>query len=103
MVVEYVRYEVPTDRRDEFIASYRAAAKELESSAHCLRYEVSEGIEEPTHFTVRIEWDSVEGHEKGFRTGPDFPSFFGKVKPFFAAIKEMHHFQVITQGKGAAP
>jgi len=36
-------------------------------SAHCARYEVSQGIEEPDNFIMRIEWDSLEGHEKGFR------------------------------------
>lgn len=100
MVVEYVRYELPATRHAEFLAAYRAAVKELEASAHCLSYEVTEGVEEPDHFTVRIEWDSVEGHEKGFRSSAQFGSFFALVKPFFAAIKEMKHYRVEASGKG---
>jgi quinol monooxygenase YgiN len=102
MVVEYIRYEVPQAQHDQFIAAYKAAGKDLEESGHCLRYEISEGVEEPNNFTVRIEWDSVEGHERGFRSSPQFGSFFGKVKPFFSQIREMKHYQVLQQGKGAA-
>ena len=102
MVVEYIRYEVPVARRDAFIAAYRAAAEELKASAHCVAYEISEGVEEPNRFTVRIEWDSLEGHEKGFRGSAQFAAFFAEVKPFFGQIAEMKHYGVLQQGKGAA-
>jgi quinol monooxygenase YgiN len=102
MVVEYIRYEVPTARHDEFLTAYRSAAKELEASSHCLSYEISEGIEEPDNFTVRIEWDSLDGHEKGFRTSAQFGPFFAKVKPFYTEIREMKHYRLAARGKGSA-
>lgn len=55
MIVEYVRYEVPVGARDTFLEAYRAAAKQLEASPHCLAYEVAQGVEEPEHMVVRIE------------------------------------------------
>jgi quinol monooxygenase YgiN len=103
MVVEYIRYEVPALRHEEFLAAYKAAGKELEASTRCVSFEVSQGVEDPNNFTVRIEWDSVEGHEKGFRGSPLFGSFFAKVKPFFSVIKEMKHYRVAARGRGAAP
>ena len=103
MIVEYVRYEVPADRRDEFLAAYRAAEEQLRGSENCVRYEVAEGIEEPDHFVVRIEWDSLEGHERGFRGGAQFAAFLAKVKPFFGQIREMKHYRVAFGGDGAAP
>lgn len=102
MVVEYIRYDVPAARHDEFLAAYNSAAKELKSSGHCASYEISEGVEEPDNFVVRIEWDSLEGHEKGFRTSAQFASFFAKVKPFFSEIREMKHYRVTAHGSGGA-
>jgi quinol monooxygenase YgiN len=102
MLVEYIRYEVPPEQHERFIAAYRAAAQALEASRHCLAYEISEGVEEPNRFTVRIEWDSLEGHEKGFRGSAQFAAFFAEVKPFFGQIAEMKHYGVLQQGKGAA-
>jgi hypothetical protein len=51
-------------------------------------------VEEPEHFVVRIQWDSVEGHEQGFRSSPHFAEFFAAVRPFFSEIEEMKHYQV---------
>ena len=99
MVIEYIRYEVPAARHSAFIAAYQEAAAELEASEHCVCYEISQGAEEPDHFVVRIEWDSIEGHEKGFRGSALFATFFVKVKPFFAEIKEMKHYHLIKRGK----
>ncbi len=45
-------------------------------------------------YIVRIEWDSAEGHLGGFRTSPQFRSFFDAVRPFFDDIEEMHHYDV---------
>ena len=78
MVIEYIRYQVPAANHADFIQAYRTAGEDLAASSHCIRHEVSQGVEEPDNFVVRIEWDSIEGHEKGFRSSPEFASFFAK-------------------------
>lgn len=93
MVIEYIRYEIPPPRHAEFLAAYRAAGADLAASPHCLRHEIGQGVEEPDNFIVRIEWDSLEGHEQGFRKSAEFGPFFAKVKPFFANIREMKHYR----------
>ena len=102
VVIEYIRYSVPEERHVEFEEAYGEAAKVLEASPHCLGYEVSHGVEEPGHYVVRIEWDSIEGHERGFRGSPEFRSFFQAVRPFFDDIQEMSHYEMTrTQGGDA--
>lgn len=93
MVVEYIRYQVPAQRDREFEDAYAQASAALEDSPHCLSYEVSHGIEEPENYVVRIEWDSVDGHEQGFRQSAGFEAFFAAVKPFFEQIEEMRHYK----------
>lgn len=94
MIIEYIRYQVPQANHADFLQAYQDAGGDLAASGHCQRYEISQGVEEPDNFIVRIEWDSLEGHEKGFRTGPQFGPFFAKVKPYFSNIREMKHYQV---------
>ncbi|MGB7955779.1 MAG: hypothetical protein WCF23_17535 [Candidatus Nitrosopolaris sp.] len=43
---------------------------------------------------LRIEWDSLEGHMKGFRSSPEFQVFFEAVKPLFNDIEEMQHYEL---------
>lgn len=84
----------------EFERAYGEAAKFLDASEHCLRYEVSWGVEEPGNYVVRIEWDSVEGHEQGFRKSAGFRVFFGSVRPFFNDNLEMSHYEATVARTG---
>ena len=96
MVVEYIRYVIPADQAAAFENAYRDAGAILGADEHCLRHEVARGVENPERYVVRIEWDSVEGHEQGFRKSPAFGEFFALVKPFFDAIEEMTHYSPVT-------
>ncbi len=93
MVTEIIRYKVAKEKSEDFIKAYGAASKYLDSSEHCLAYNVIQGIEEPENFIVQIIWDSVTGHEQGFRKEPGFMEFFKEVKPFFDDIQEMKHYK----------
>jgi quinol monooxygenase YgiN len=94
MVVEYIRYTVPGAEAARFEEAYHRAGRVLDQDPHCLQYEVARGVEEPEHFVVRIEWDSIDGHEQGFRGSPGFQEFFAAVRPFFSEIEEMKHYEV---------
>ena len=98
MVVEYIRYTVPAAQAETFEEAYSQAGEILEQDPHCLAFEVARGVEEPEHFVVRIEWDSLDGHEQGFRTSPRFAEFFAAVRPFFSEIDEMKHYDVRASG-----
>jgi quinol monooxygenase YgiN len=103
MIVEYIRYSIDEGRSEAFEQAYRQAGAALEASEHCERYEVSRCSEDPTQHVVRIEWDSEEGHLKGFRQSPEFRTFFEAVGPFVNDIAEMLHYQVtLASGNGAS-
>jgi quinol monooxygenase YgiN len=93
MVIEYIRYTVPAARTEEFENAYQAARSALDASEHCRAYDLSRGVEEPGNYILRIVWDSLEGHEQGFRSSPEFGPFFKAVKPFLDQIAEMKHYQ----------
>lgn len=97
MIVEYIRYLVPPARAGEFEAAYQQAGVLLSADPHCLRYEVARGVEEPDHYIVRIEWNSIDGHLE-FRASPGFSPFFAAVRPFIQQIAEMKHYQVVDPG-----
>jgi quinol monooxygenase YgiN len=94
MIVEYIRYNIESERQKEFEDAYEQAGKSLRDSPHCIQYELSHCVEEPKNYVLRIEWDSQNGHLKGFRTSPEFQTFFEAVRPFFNDIEEMHHYEV---------
>lgn len=96
MIVEYTRYKIDKNRHASFESDYKKAVMSLEASGHCTAYELSHCTEDPNYYVLRIEWDSEEGHLKGFRSSPEFKSFFASVRPYVEDIEEMRHYQVIS-------
>lgn len=99
MIVEYTRYKIDEQRRTAFEKSYKKAVESLAASSHCLAYELSHCTEDRDHYVLRIEWDSEEGHLKGFRSSPEFRSFFASIQPYVKDIEEMRHYQVLNEGR----
>ena len=55
VIVEYIRYKIPQEKYSEFEAAYNKAQDSLKKSPHCLSYEVSNCVEDPNYYVVRIE------------------------------------------------
>lgn len=100
MIVEYIRYSTPETQSAEFERSYAEAGTSLKGSAHCLAYELSRCLDDPSSYILRIEWDSVEGHMQGFRNSPEFRRFFAAIRPYVNQITEMRHYR-LTDTVGA--
>ena len=94
MIVEYTRYKITDERREQFLQAHEKAAEYLKSSPACLAYELSHCSEEPARYILRIEWKSTDDHLKGFRREAGFKEFFQLVQPFFHAIEEMQHYEL---------
>ncbi len=100
MIIEYIRYDIPKEKKQDFLAAYENASKQLDDSEFCMGYELTQCEEEPTNFILRIEWTSTEDHLNGFRKSPDFTIFLGHVRPFFNDIQEMNHYQLTSVKSG---
>lgn len=92
--VEIIRYTISPDQQNSFEKAYAEAGKFLEASPYCLAYEVIHGEDDPSHYIVSIHWTSKEDHLNGFRKSSGFTGFFQLVRPFFANIDEMKHYNL---------
>jgi quinol monooxygenase YgiN len=92
--VEYIRYRIPPERAEDFVAAYRAAAAPLMASEYCSGYDLTRCVEEPERFILRIRWTSVDDHVKNFRSSTQFREFFAHIAPFVDQIDEMTHYAV---------
>jgi heme-degrading monooxygenase HmoA len=101
-IIEYVRYDLPADRRAAFEAAYTRVGSILGASPHCLGWELRRSVEVPGHYVVRIEWDSLAGHVHGFRESAPFRTFFGELSVFAEFRQEMEHFELVRNQLSAA-
>ena len=96
--VEYIRYSIRDDTTDAFLSAYRAASVSLDASPECLGYELSQCVEEPEKFILRIHWTSVDDHMRTFRASNHFRDFFACIRTYVSQIEEMHHYSVRMTG-----
>jgi truncated hemoglobin YjbI/quinol monooxygenase YgiN len=102
VIVEYLRYRIPTDT-DGFEAAYARAAEHLAAAPQCVDYELSRCADEPDQYILRITWTSASDHLTGFRGGEHFPAFFAEIKPYVGAIEEMRHYEpTAVRGPGGS-
>jgi quinol monooxygenase YgiN len=93
MTIEYIRYRIPVEQAQAFVSAYQRAAESLRASHFCLGYELSQCVEEPSAFVLRIEWTSGDDHLKGFRKSSEFQAFFREIRPYVDNIDEMRHYE----------
>lgn len=98
MIIEYLRYNVDTDRQQKFIEDYTAASEPLLSSPHAVSFEMCQCVEDPTQFILRIEWTSPEDHLQKFRGSTEFKAFFTHIRPYLDDIAEMRHYTQLIPG-----
>ncbi|MCH8621058.1 antibiotic biosynthesis monooxygenase family protein [Undibacterium sp. TS12] len=95
MITEYLRYQLQNQSAcAEFEQAYLQAMAILRRSPHCLGAELSQCLDAPTDYIVRITWDSVAGHLEGFRKSADFMPFLALVRPYIPSMPEMRHYQL---------
>ncbi len=91
--VEIIRYTIPAAQQTAFEDAYTAAGGILQASPYCLGYSLIKGVDEPENYLLTIYWTSVPDHLNGFRKSAAFGAFFNLVKPFYAQIQEMKHYE----------
>jgi len=96
MIIEYIRYTIEENKQSEFEAAYARASVPLIAFTQCQAYELSHCVEEPQRYILRIVWDSLESHMKGFRGSPEFRDFFSHIRPYIENIEEMQHYELTT-------
>jgi Antibiotic biosynthesis monooxygenase len=92
MIVEYIRYAIPSERAEDFEAAYAHAAAALKASEHCLGSEPSRCVEARRTTSSGSGGDSVEGHINGFRSSPEFRQFMADVGSFYDQTEETRHY-----------
>lgn len=94
MIVEYIRYRIPSTDADAFLKACEAAVRSLVASEYCLGYELTQCEEEAERFILRILWTSTRDHLQGFRKSAEFRAFLPHVRPYIKSIEEMQHYRV---------
>jgi heme-degrading monooxygenase HmoA len=92
MTPEVLRYRVPSEQSEAFVAAYARAAVILRESPECRGVELLRSARDAELFLLLIRWTSAEAHMQGFRRSERFRRFLAEVGPYVPQLLEMGHY-----------
>ncbi|CAO5233671.1 antibiotic biosynthesis monooxygenase family protein [Frankia sp. AgKG'84/4] len=101
-VLEIARFDVRPGTEEEFAAAYRQVRPELLGTPGCRSARLVRLLEEPTGFTLLVEWDTVDSHLLNFRESERFVRWRAALGPYFAGQPTMVHGRDVATGPDPA-
>jgi heme-degrading monooxygenase HmoA len=96
MIVEIAIIRAKAGQADAMCRGFQAARAVIAQADGYRGSTFHQGIEDPQRFVLRIEWDSVDQHMKGFREGPLFPQWRSHFGEYIDGTPDVGHFEVIA-------
>jgi quinol monooxygenase YgiN len=94
MITEIATITIDPANADAFEAAVAEAASAFANAAGCHGMALERIIEEPAHYHLRVQWDSVEAH-MAFRDTPAFQTWRELASPYFAAPPKVVHSETV--------
>ena len=95
MVTEFAEIDVKPGTEQDFIAGVKASLGHFARAPGCHGVTLQRSIENPQHFVLNIQWDSVEAHN-AFRASADFSVWRGNVGQYFAGPPHVWHGEIVA-------
>lgn len=92
-VLEVALVDIVPGAEDDFETAYHGVREVLAGTPGCRSVRLTRGIESASRFTLLVEWESVEAHERNFRGTDRFTRWRAAIGPHFAQPPLVEHFR----------
>lgn len=91
MIFEIAQIEVKPGREADFEQGVAKAAPLFKNSKGCHGMRLLKSIEEPTHYSLVVTWETLEDHTVHFRNSEAFTQWRSLVSDTFAKAPNVGH------------
>lgn len=98
MFMEVAAIQVKPGTEAQFEAAVQAAVPLFQRAKGCSAMRLERSVEQPTHYTLLVQWATVENHMVDFRASADFEQWRKLVGDFFAAPPQVGHTATVVEG-----
>jgi len=92
MILEQALLPVIPGQEAAFEAALTSALPIIRRQPGCLSAVVSRCAEEPSHYLLLAEWESLEAHDPGFRSSADYQEWKALLHHFYDPFPTVRHF-----------
>ncbi|KQW93168.1 monooxygenase [Massilia sp. Root418] len=98
MIYEIASLPVRPDRIDAFKEAFRDVSHLLARAKGYEGHLLTQGIETPSHFTLLVQWHTLEDHTQVFEPSDDHHTFITALQAYFAAEPIVNHVNAAFPG-----
>lgn len=98
MFMEVAQIQVKPGSEAQFEAGVQQAVPLFQRAKGCTAMRLERSVEQPTHYTLLVQWNTVEDHMVAFRESADFQEWRKLVGDFFAAPPQVGHTATAVTG-----
>lgn len=95
MIHEIASFAVKADQIDSFKRAFGEVAHLLSCANGYEGHQLMQGIEDPSHFNLIVQWRSLEDHTQGFGASADHELFISGLQVCLAAEPSVHHVRMV--------
>ncbi|KJK23154.1 antibiotic biosynthesis monooxygenase [Burkholderiaceae bacterium 16] len=98
MIFEIAQFQIKPGSESAFEAGVAKAAPLFKRARGCHAMRLLRSIENPSHYTLEVKWETLENHMVDFRESEDFTEWRKLVGEYFAAAPNVGHASVAVEG-----
>lgn len=94
MILEVAVFEIKPGSESAFEEGVRKAAPLFKSAKGCRGMKVQRSIEQPSRYTLFVQWETLEDHTESFRSSENFQQWRALVGSYFASAPDVQHLKM---------
>lgn len=98
MFMEVAEIQVKPGTETQFESAVQAAVPLFRRAKGCSAMRLERSVEQPSRYTLLVQWATVENHMLDFRESADFEEWRHLVGGFFAAPPQVGHTATVVEG-----
>ncbi len=98
MFMEVAEIHIKAGNEALFEAAVQQAVHLFQRARGCRKMHLERSVEQPSSYTLRVEWDTIDDHMVHFRESADFQAWRALVGEHFAAPPQVGHTTKVVNG-----
>jgi heme-degrading monooxygenase HmoA len=98
MILEIAPLQIRPGQSSAFEAAFAQAQVFISSIPGYLSHELQRCIERPDHYVLLVRWETLEAHEVGFRTSPQYQQWKQLLHHFYDPFPIVLHYEEVAVG-----
>ncbi len=100
MILEVATLEVREGRAEAFEESFREAQEIIRAMPGYISHELLRCLERENGYILLVRWESVEAHEQGFRTSPQYRRWKALLHHYYDPFPTVLHYAGVAGAAG---